>query len=67
MPAVEALEANQGEGLAPALRPASDAAKKGAESTVGMLARFGRATALGERVRAAQDPGATSVFLFLQS
>ena len=32
-----------------------------------MLARFGRATALGERVRAAQDPGATSVFLFLQS
>ena len=60
VPAVEALEAG-------ALRSATDAAKTGAESTVGMLARFGRATALGERVRAAQDPGATSVFLFLQS
>jgi hypothetical protein len=32
-----------------------------------MLARFGRATALGERVRAAQDPGATSIFLFFES
>jgi phosphoenolpyruvate---glycerone phosphotransferase subunit DhaL len=67
VPAVEALEAGQGEGLVSALRSATGAAKKGAESTVGMLARFGRATALGERVRAAQDPGATSVFLFLQS
>ena len=67
VPAVEALEAKQNETLPTALRSASDAAKKGAESTVGMLARFGRATALGERVRAAQDPGATSVFLFLDS
>ena len=67
VPAVEALEAKQGESLPPALQSASEAAKKGAESTVGMLARFGRATALGERVRAAQDPGATSIFLFLDS
>ncbi len=36
-------------------------------STIGMLARFGRATALGERVRTAQDPGATSIALFLES
>jgi phosphoenolpyruvate---glycerone phosphotransferase subunit DhaL len=67
VPAVETLEAKQNETLPTALRSASEAAKKGAESTVGMLARFGRATALGERVRAAQDPGATSVFLFLDS
>jgi phosphoenolpyruvate---glycerone phosphotransferase subunit DhaL len=67
VPAVETLEAKQGESLASALRSATEAAKKGAESTVGMLARFGRATALGERVRAAQDPGATSIFLFLES
>jgi phosphoenolpyruvate---glycerone phosphotransferase subunit DhaL len=67
VPAVETLEAKQNETLPTALRSASEAAKKGAESTGGMLARFGRATALGERVRAAQDPGATSVFLFLDS
>ncbi|HEY5742030.1 MAG TPA: dihydroxyacetone kinase subunit DhaL [Terrimicrobiaceae bacterium] len=67
VPAVETLEAKQTESLASALRSSADAAKKGAESTMGMLARFGRATALGERVRAAQDPGATSIFLFLNS
>jgi dihydroxyacetone kinase-like protein len=67
VPAVEALEAKQAEPLAVALREATNAAKQGAQSTVGMLARFGRATALGERVRAAQDPGATSIALFLES
>ena len=67
VPAVEALEAKQAEPLAKALRSATSAAKQGAQSTVGMLARFGRAAALGERVREAQDPGATSVALFLES
>ena len=67
VPAVEALEAKQAEPLAVALREATNAAKQGAQSTVGMLARFGRATALGERVRAAQDPGATSIAIFLES
>jgi phosphoenolpyruvate---glycerone phosphotransferase subunit DhaL len=67
VPAVEALEAKQAEPLATALRSATSAAKQGAQSTVGMLARFGRATALGERAREAQDPGATSVALFLES
>ena len=67
VPAVEALEAKQEDSLAFALESATAAAKKGAESTVGMVARFGRATALGERVRAAQDPGASSIFLFLDS
>jgi len=67
VPAVEALEAQRGGSLASALEAATAAAKKGAESTVGMLARFGRATALGERVRSAQDPGATSIFFFLES
>jgi dihydroxyacetone kinase-like protein len=67
VPAVEALEAKQGESLAAALGSAAEAAKQGAQSTVGMLARYGRATALGERVRSAQDPGATSIALFLES
>ena len=67
VPAVEALEAKQTEALDLALRAAAVAARQGAASTVGMLARFGRATALGERVRQAQDPGATSIALFLES
>jgi phosphoenolpyruvate---glycerone phosphotransferase subunit DhaL len=66
-PAVDALEAKQGEPLEVALRAAAEAARQGATSTIGMLARFGRATALGERVRTAQDPGATSIALFLES
>jgi dihydroxyacetone kinase-like protein len=67
VPAVDALEAKQGEPLEVALRAAAEAARRGATSTVGMLARFGRATALGERARTAQDPGATSIALFLES
>ena len=67
VPAVEALEAKQAEPLATALHSATSAAKQGAQSTVGMRARFGRAATLGERVREAQDPGATSVALFLES
>jgi dihydroxyacetone kinase-like protein len=67
VPAVEALETKQAEPLDAALRAAASAAKQGASSTIGMLARFGRATTLGERVRAAQDPGATSIALFLES
>ena len=39
VPAVEALEAKQAEPLATALRSATSAAKQGAQSTVGMLAR----------------------------
>jgi len=67
VPAVEALEAKQTEPLDVALRASAAAARQGAKSTIGMLARFGRATVLGERVRTAQDPGATSIALFLES
>jgi dihydroxyacetone kinase-like protein len=67
IPAIEALEANAGAPLGEALRTAADAAQKGAESTVGLLPKFGRATTLGERVRQAKDPGATSIALFLDT
>ena len=67
IPAIEALEANAGAPLGEALRAAADAAHKGAESTIGLLPKFGRATTLGERVRQAKDPGATSVALFFDA
>ena len=67
VPAVEVLETKQAAPLDVALRAAAEAARLGATSTIGMLARFGRATTLGERARTAQDPGATSIALFLES
>jgi len=67
VPAVAALEAQETMPLQLALKSAAAAANEGAKSTVGMLPRFGRATTLGERARAARDPGATSVALFVGS
>ncbi|HEY0790437.1 MAG TPA: dihydroxyacetone kinase subunit DhaL [Chthoniobacterales bacterium] len=68
VPAVEAMAqgAANSQPLEAVLQQAAEAAEKGAQSTKGMLPRFGRARTLGERAAAAQDPGATSVSLFLQ-
>ncbi|MEW2625866.1 dihydroxyacetone kinase subunit DhaL [Streptomyces sp. NPDC048106] len=57
LPAVEAL----GEGFT----AARAAAEQGAEATVPMLARKGRASYLGERSIGHQDPGATSSALLI--
>ncbi|MDR1768692.1 MAG: dihydroxyacetone kinase subunit L [Propionibacteriaceae bacterium] len=68
-PAVEAArQANEG-GATPldVLRAAASAAEQGAEATVGMVARKGRASYLGERSVGHQDPGATSTAHILQS
>ena len=67
VPAVDALaqEAEESKPLPAALKHAAEAAEQGAQSTIGLQARFGRARTLGERAASAQDPGATSVFLFL--
>ncbi|WP_437638966.1 dihydroxyacetone kinase subunit DhaL [Sorangium sp. So ce854] len=80
VPAIEALRAAQrapqpdgaGEGgggapLALALARAAEAAKAGAEATVPMIARKGRASYLGERSAGHQDPGATSSWLLLRT
>ncbi|WP_438019597.1 dihydroxyacetone kinase subunit DhaL [Sorangium sp. So ce315] len=80
VPAIEALRAAQGasqpdgggEGgggapLAVALARAAEAAKAGAEATVPLVARKGRASYLGERSAGHQDPGATSSWLLLRS
>jgi dihydroxyacetone kinase-like protein len=67
VPAVDALmqEAKHSRPLLAALKRAAEAAEQGAQSTIGLQARFGRARTLGERAASVQDPGATSVSLFL--
>ncbi|QWA11419.1 dihydroxyacetone kinase ADP-binding subunit DhaL [Sodalis ligni] len=68
-PVVAALERAQGEGdtLAAALDHALAEARRGVEETVGMQARKGRASYLGERSIGHQDPGATSAMLMVEA
>lgn len=66
-PAVAAYEAAAGEGLAAATRAALDAAEKGAESTVPLQARKGRASYLGPRSVGHLDPGAASTVLLFRA
>lgn len=68
-PAVEAAERAQADGGDPAavLSAAADAAKEGADSTVPLVARKGRASYLGERSVGHADPGATSTALLLRA
>lgn len=68
-PAVAAYTeaAEEGAGLAAATRAAADAAAKGAEATVPMQARKGRASYLGPRSVGHEDPGAASTALILQA
>jgi dihydroxyacetone kinase len=60
--------------LAPAARAATDglnaateAARRGAESTAHQVARRGRSSYLGERVRGTPDPGAVAVTIWLEA
>ncbi|MGC8855550.1 MAG: dihydroxyacetone kinase subunit DhaL [Anaerolineae bacterium] len=68
-PAVAALkEALQdGQSLRSALEMSAEAARKGMESTIPLVARKGRASYLGERSAGHQDPGATSSYLILKT
>jgi dihydroxyacetone kinase-like protein len=67
LPATRALHEALDSGLAldGALQAAADAARTGAEATVPMQARKGRASYLGERSIGHQDPGATSAAIIL--
>jgi dihydroxyacetone kinase phosphoprotein-dependent L subunit len=67
IPAVAAYEAAAGEGFAPAARAALDAAEKGAEATVPLQARKGRASYLGPRSVGHLDPGAASTVLLFRA
>jgi dihydroxyacetone kinase-like protein len=68
-PAVDAAQRalDAGADLAGVLAAAADAAEKGAESTIPLVARKGRASYLGERSAQHLDPGARSSSLLLRA
>jgi phosphoenolpyruvate---glycerone phosphotransferase subunit DhaL len=68
-PAVESYQTalKSGKPFAEALLAASNAAEKGMESTIPLLAKKGRASYLGERSIGHQDPGSTSVNLLFRA
>ncbi|WP_395110023.1 dihydroxyacetone kinase subunit DhaL [Actinomadura sp. SCN-SB] len=68
-PAVAAYQATLADGgdLAACARAAADAAEKGADATVPMQARKGRASYLGARSAGHLDPGAASTALILRA
>jgi dihydroxyacetone kinase-like protein len=64
-PAVEALEHHPDGDLAASLQAARQAADRGRDATVPLVARKGRASYLGERSVGHADPGATSAALLI--
>jgi dihydroxyacetone kinase-like protein len=66
-PAIQTLETGAAIGFSDALHAAADAADKGRDATIEMLARKGRASYLGERSIGHQDPGATSAALLVRA
>jgi dihydroxyacetone kinase-like protein len=66
-PAVEAAEAVKDKSVAEVLEAAATAAETGAESTIPLVARKGRASYLGARSAGHLDPGARSTALLLRS
>jgi dihydroxyacetone kinase-like protein len=67
VPAMESLHPTGNESLEAAVSRAVEAAKKGAESTIPLVARKGRASYLGERSAGHLDPGAASSVLLLEA
>jgi len=61
IPAVQALESNQNNSIETMFEAAAKAAEDGAEKTKEMVAKFGRARNLGEKVVGFIDPGAASM------
>ena len=60
IPAVEAITACDSEDIRKLFKQGAQAAQKGAEATVSMLAKFGRAKNYGERSIGSADAGASS-------
>lgn len=58
---------DEGASFADALRRAADAAERGMQATIPLVARKGRASYLGERSAGHQDPGATSSWLLMKT
>jgi dihydroxyacetone kinase-like protein len=66
-PAVTAITANEGESdLAKVLQAAAEAANQGAEATIQMRAKKGRARHMSERTVGHKDPGASSMALIFR-
>jgi dihydroxyacetone kinase-like protein len=66
-PAIHVLSASIGSPLPGILSRAAEAAKKGADSTVPLVAKKGRASYLGERSAGHLDPGAASSALLFET
>ena len=68
-PAVAALKqaTPENQPINKALELSAEAAQKGMEGTIPLVARKGRASYLGERSAGHQDPGATSSYLILKA
>lgn len=68
-PAVNALKQSvqSSQPMNQALKLSAEAAQKGMEGTIPLVARKGRASYLGERSAGHQDPGATSSFMILKA
>lgn len=62
-----AVQAAVGDTVADVLKAAADAAQAGADATVPLVARKGRASYLGERSAGHMDPGARSTSLLLRA
>jgi dihydroxyacetone kinase-like protein len=62
-----AVKAAAGDSVAEVLAAAADAASNGADTTVPLVARKGRASYLGERSAGHMDPGARSTTLLLRA
>jgi dihydroxyacetone kinase phosphoprotein-dependent L subunit len=69
VPAVEAFEAAlaAGKPYKVALDDMTEAARQGRDSTVGMIARVGRASRLGERSRGVLDAGSASCCIIIET
>ncbi|MBY3170019.1 dihydroxyacetone kinase subunit DhaL [Rhizobium laguerreae] len=67
VPAVEAFDSATADGksFAEALSALSDAAEKGRDSTINLIAKIGRASRLGDRSLGVLDAGATSCTIIL--
>ncbi len=68
-PAVAALKQSiqENQSIHKALELSAEAAQKGMEGTIPLVARKGRASYLGERSAGHQDPGSTSSYLILKA
>jgi dihydroxyacetone kinase-like protein len=67
VPAIEALKPAVDDSLSAAIGRAVAAAKQGADSTIPLVAKKGRASYLGERSAGHLDPGAASSVLLLKA